>query len=301
MVSVIIPCYNCSRTIDRAIKSVMSQNCQDIIEIILVNNNSTDNTLELLNSYKRQYPNFIFVYSELKKGAPAARNHGLKVSKGDWIQFLDADDELLPNKINRQLAIAIENSADIIAGGCLLKYQSAKKNYDIYRTVTSDVWQGLITSNLGITSSNFWRKSALSDVHGWDENLTSSQEYDLLLRMIKNSAKLCSDNEFNTVVYFSDNSVSKSSNKQRFKQIIENRINIRLRVKDELQFRSLLTPDLKTAIDTYIYTELINNSRQLGNYSTDLLHKYKPEVKLETVLKLKTKLFFKKVFTLAKG
>ena len=300
MVSVIIPCYNCSRTIDRAIKSVMSQNCLDIIEIVLVNNNSTDNTLEILNNYKRQYPDFISVYSELKKGAPAARNHGLRVSKGNWIQFLDADDELLPNKIAKQLALAIENEADIIAGGCLLKYQSAKKTYDIYRTVTSDVWHGLITSNLGITSSNFWRKSALLDIHGWDEGLTSSQEYDLLFRMIKHSAKLFSDQEFNTVVYFSDNSVSKSSNKQRFQQIIENRINIRLQVKNELQSRSLLTPDLKLAIDTYIYTELINNSPQLGNYTADLLNKYKPDVKLETVLKLKTKLFLNKVFTLAK-
>jgi glycosyltransferase involved in cell wall biosynthesis len=300
MVSVIIPCHNCANFIDRAVSSVMAQTYSDI-EIILVNNNSTDNSLRILNYYQNKYPNHISVYNEYKRGAPAARNCGLKQAKGNWVQFLDADDELLEDKISRQLQLAMCSDADVVAGSCLLKYTRHPKTYDVLRYVDDDVWRGLITSNLGITSSNLWRKASLLKVNGWNEKLTSSQEYDLLFRMIKNDAKVITDILSNTIVHFSNNSVSKTSNKERLEEILSNRIELRMAIKEELLSQHLLTPELTLAIDPYIYTELVKNADKVKEYATSLLKKYNPNVKFETVIKLKSEIYLKKLLKTVKA
>jgi glycosyltransferase involved in cell wall biosynthesis len=286
MVSVIIPCYNSGLFVDRAIGSVISQKFKDF-EIILVDNNSTDNTFELLKRYESSYPDFIQAHQELKKGAPAARNHGMRHAKGEWIQFLDADDELLPDKLAHQLEIARLLKADVVAGECLLKYDDGKTK--IVRHTDSDIWRGLINSNLGITSSNLWRAEAVSAVNGWDEKMTSSQEYDLLFRLLRNKAIIVADKTIHTIVHFSKNSVSKSSDNEKLKQILNNRINLRLQIKNELRYRALLTPTLKAAIDLYIYTEIMSNYHRFPDYVNSLLQRHQLQVSLLLKLKLKTR------------
>jgi len=290
MVSVVIPCHNCEGFIERAIKSVIAQSFKDV-EIILVENNSTDNTFDALIDQQCRFPELIQVFKESKKGAPAARNLGLRHAKGTWIQFLDADDEILSDKISNQLKVAAETNADVIAGQCLLKYHS--KDTEITRRTDSDIWKGLITSNLGITSSNLWQASALLRVQGWDEELTSSQEYDLLFRLLKNKAKISVDKTMNTIIHFSDNSISKTTDKEKLKKILTNRIQLRLRIKNELRYRALLTPELHSAIDNYIYTEITNNYASFPAYANSLLQQYNPKVGLLKKIKFKTKLYLK--------
>lgn len=294
MISVIIPCYNCEGFINRSVDSVLNQTYQDI-EIILVNNNSSDGTLALLNKYQSEFPDKIFVYDEHKKGAPAARNHGLYKAKGEWIQFLDADDELLPDKLEQQFNMALITGADIIAGACLLVYKIKNRTVEIIRHADKNVWRGLITSNLGITSSNLWYKPAVFNVNGWDETLSSSQEYDLLFRLLKNNAKVAVDDSVKTIVYFSDNSVSKSRNKAKLKQILDNRISLRLKIKDELRASGKFTHLLARAIDTYIYTELMNNYLSIPEYVNELMGKYHLDVKYSKVVSLNAKVFLKRL------
>lgn len=294
-VSVIIPCHNCAQTLPRALQSVLGQS--NVLEIILVNNHSTDDTVKLINYYKKKYPDLIFAYDEQKRGAPAARNAGLSRSKGDWIQFLDADDELLPEKILRQMEIAQFINADVIAGAAELKYGNT---YSKVRRVDQHIWRGLITSRLGITSSNLWRRSVLITAGGWDEGLTSSQEYDLLFRLLKKNVKIVADNEINTIVYFSADSVSKSTNTQRKREILKNRIDLRLRIKNTLNARMQLTTKLNRAIDTYIYTEIMDHYELFPAYAERLLKDYKPNVQLQYKLQLKAKFFLKKVKTFTK-
>lgn len=296
MISVIIPCYNCAGFINRCIDSALKQTYQDI-EIILVNNNSTDGSLQLLLQYQSEFPGKIFVFEEHKKGAPAARNHGLHKAQGEWIQFLDADDELLPDKLQQQLNIAIKAGADVVAGSSLLKYNIKNKITQIIRHADANVWRGLITSNLGITSSNLWRKRALLDVHGWDETFSSSQEYDLLFRLLKNGAKVVADNSVKTIVHFSDNSISKSRDKKRLTQILENRINLRLKIKNELRASNMLTHQLAQAIDTYIYTELKNNYFAIPEYAGDFMKKHRLNVKYSKVISLNAKAFLKRLYS----
>lgn len=295
MISVIIPCHNCEGFINRSVDSVLNQTYQDV-EIILVNNNSSDNSLALLNKYQSEFPNKIFVFEESKKGAPAARNHGLYKARGEWIQFLDADDELSPDKLQGQLNIALATGTDVVAGACLLLYKKENKIVQIIRRADKDIWKGLITSNLGITSSNLWRKQAFFDVNGWDETLSSSQEYDVLFRLLKNNAKVAVDNSVKTTVYFSNNSVSKSRDKKKLKQILDNRINLRLKIKDELQSSKKLTPKLAQAVDTYIYTELMDNSLVMPEYVNELMNRYHLNVKYSKIVKLNVKMFLKRLY-----
>ncbi|MBL7897068.1 MAG: glycosyltransferase family 2 protein, partial [Crocinitomicaceae bacterium] len=100
LVSIIIPCYNSEKYIRETVLSVINQTYENI-EILCVDNGSTDGTLKILNTLKSDFPQ-IQLLIQPKKGAPAARNLGLAQSKGEVIQFLDSDDLLIPNKIEKQ-------------------------------------------------------------------------------------------------------------------------------------------------------------------------------------------------------
>ena len=98
-ISVIIPTFNYGKYIERAIDSILTQTYQDF-EIIVVDDGSTDNTKEIIRSKKSD--KIRYFYQE-NKGAPAARNKGIVESKGKYIAFLDADDEWLPTKLEKQV------------------------------------------------------------------------------------------------------------------------------------------------------------------------------------------------------
>jgi glycosyltransferase involved in cell wall biosynthesis len=268
MVSVIIPCYNCEAFIEKAVNSVLNQTFIDW-ELILVNNNSTDQTLPELNRLQALYPDKIRVLMEYRKGGSAARNKGLNNAGGNWIQFLDADDELLPGKMEHQLKLILENSADVVIGNSYIRAIWDGVLVESIRPLASDVWTGLIMSNLGITSANLWRKETLLAVGGWDEELTSSQEYDLLFRLLKAGAEICIDRELFTIIHQMSDSVSKSKSKEKLKSILTNRINLRNQIREFLYTNHKLTSELDRVIDTYIYIELLNFKEDLPEFVSE--------------------------------
>lgn len=260
MISVVIPCYNSEEFVARAIESVLKQTYNEY-EIILVNNNSSDNTINLLNDYWKAKPEVIKIFNEYKKGAPAARNKGLYEAKGEWIQFLDADDELLPEKLENQIAIANNSRADIIAGNCFM-YKTIKNKTDIkIRDIETDnVWKALLLSKLGITSANLWRRKALLAVDGWNETKSSSQEYDLVFRMLKNNDKIDFCLLPLTIIHVRENSIHKSGDESRFIEILDNNIKLRLEIREYLRSKGILTKQLNYITDTYIYSYLVNTT-----------------------------------------
>lgn len=110
MVSVIIPAYNAEKFIDRCLQSVINQTYRDL-QIIIVNDGSTDNTLSILKKYEKQDSRIILVDQE-NAGVSSARNNGLKMAMGDYISFVDADDWMSLNMIER-LLIAFEQSENV--------------------------------------------------------------------------------------------------------------------------------------------------------------------------------------------
>ena len=101
-VSVIIPNYNCALWIAKTLDSCLAQ--KDFLkEIIVVDDHSTDNSLEILHRYQANHPDLIKLFSNDLKGGNTARNYGFTKSTGSFIQWLDADDQIVADKFSTQL------------------------------------------------------------------------------------------------------------------------------------------------------------------------------------------------------
>lgn len=112
-ISIIVPMYNASKTFDRCIGSILNQTYKNF-ELILVNDASTDNTLELANKCA-SYDDRVIVIDNPHGGVSKTRNKGISVATGDYIQFIDADDDIEPNMLEVLLKSALDNDADIVS------------------------------------------------------------------------------------------------------------------------------------------------------------------------------------------
>ncbi len=257
-VTVIIPCFNCAQFLPRALYSVFNQS-HEVKEIILVNNNSTDNTQIILEQWKLKYPDKIILLNEEMKGASQARNKGLRQAKSEWIQFLDADDELHIDKIKVQIESfnTSNKNADLIIGGCILISKSHKYERPLEK---NDLWKGLIFSQLGITSANLYKKEKLIEIGGWNSETSSSQEYELTFRLLKNNAIGVICQQPLTYIHVQDNSIHKSKNEERFIEIMENNINLRLKIRDYFIQQNVFAEKIKLHVSKYIFTYLMNTT-----------------------------------------
>ncbi|MEO7960159.1 MAG: glycosyltransferase, partial [Ginsengibacter sp.] len=272
-----------------------------------VDNNSTDNTMRVIDEYKNKYPDLIRVFCEKRKGAPCARNKGVAESKGEWIQFLDSDDEILPQKLKHQMDLVATSRYDVIVSNSYIyRYSNDQRLSKTVRTSDENVWKGLLISKLGITSANLWRKEAVQLVSGWDENKNSSQEYDLLFRMLQNNISIGFCHEILTIVHINPNSISNSRNDNRIVEILQNSINLRLSVKKYLQSKNKLTKELNQAADMHIYNSLIAYSSMITIFFKkgiipDYVRKTLRENSLSLPPSFLIKLFIKRTFTRIKG
>lgn len=111
LVSIIIPCHNAERWLAETLESALAQTWP-AKEIILVDDGSTDGSLAIARRFEARR---VRVVSQPNQGAAAARNHGLRLARGEFLQFLDADDLLAPDKIERQVQLLSTRGADNIA------------------------------------------------------------------------------------------------------------------------------------------------------------------------------------------
>lgn len=110
-VSMIIPAYNAENHISRCIDTVLAQTLEDV-EIIVVDDGSTDYTPEIIDWYAATYENVIVIHQE-NGGAAAARNTGIRYANGEYIGFVDSDDMIRPNMVKRLYQSAQKNNCDI--------------------------------------------------------------------------------------------------------------------------------------------------------------------------------------------
>jgi glycosyltransferase involved in cell wall biosynthesis len=255
LVSVVIPCYNCEKVIGRAVSSVLTQTYPNI-KLFLVDNNSTDGTLRVLKNLEQMHLDKITVYSENKIGACAARNLGLLKSDGEWVQFLDADDELLPLKIESQMQVAATNVDIVVGDYCRIGDKGSHTSRQVI-IAENDPWLGVIKSKLGVTSATLWKREKLLQVKGWNETLGSSQEYDLLFRLLKQGAKVSTSHKVHTFVYAHSESVSRTTSAKKLFQILYNRYDLRCRIYDYMHDHKLLKSGYKQHLDEYLYYHLL--------------------------------------------
>ena len=111
-VSVIIPVYNVSKYIRYTIESILNQSYKDV-EVVLVDDCSTDNSAEIIAEYTSTHLNIVYLKLERNQGAAVARNKALSIAKGRYVAFLDSDDVWCEGKLEKQLALMNEKDAAI--------------------------------------------------------------------------------------------------------------------------------------------------------------------------------------------
>lgn len=109
LISLIIPCYNGEKTLSRAVDSVTSQPCFDLIELIIVNDGSKDGSGAIIDAYAAKYQNIREIYKE-NGGVSSARNLAMRQAKGKYLAFLDADDWWEPGFLYDEMARELEDS-----------------------------------------------------------------------------------------------------------------------------------------------------------------------------------------------
>lgn len=143
LVSIIIPAYNAEKYIARAIDSALQQTYKNI-EIIVVDDGSTDNTAKIVKSYSES---IILYRYQRNQGIGAPRNNGIAISKGEYVTFLDADDCYLPEKVEKLVDFFCQNPSYSIAYGNVLHFfsQNPNKFYRLkYTGYTGDVLERLL-------------------------------------------------------------------------------------------------------------------------------------------------------------
>ena len=117
--SVIMPAYNVSGIIGRAIRSVAAQTLPPL-EILVIDDCSTDDTVEVVTALRREIPSIRLLSTRVNGGPSAARNVGLREAKADWIALLDADDAWKPDRLKRLSEVASATSADFVADNLVM-------------------------------------------------------------------------------------------------------------------------------------------------------------------------------------
>jgi glycosyltransferase involved in cell wall biosynthesis len=200
LVSVVIPAYNVEEYVGDAIRSVFEQTYRNI-EIICVDDGSTDGTLNVMRELEEKSPFPFTIVSTRNQGAPTARNKGLVLCEGEWVQFLDSDDLLKPEKIERQVEDIARRGGQVdvhITSFEQINLDGTTKIKNVRED--ADPLLELFYGRAGITTSMLWRTLKVRDVGAWNPEQQSSDEMELLFRAMKAQAMVALLDEQHCVI-----------------------------------------------------------------------------------------------------
>ena len=180
MISVIVPTYNRAHQLPRTLDSILCQSCSPK-EIIVVDDGSTDETLALMTS---EYPEIVFIQQQ-NTGVSSARNVGIKRASGDWIAFLDSDDEWLPEKLEIQMKALYENPEIKICHTNEIWIRNGKRVNPKKKHEKFGGWifQKCLPLCCISPSSVIIHKSIFKEIGLFDYSLPVCEDYDLWLRI----------------------------------------------------------------------------------------------------------------------
>lgn len=202
MVSVVVPCHNATAYLRATLDGILTQTGPSL-EVVLVDDGSSDDPAAIVSACGDERIRFL---RQPASGGPSRpRNKAIAVARGRYVAFCDADDVMLPGKLEQQVALleghprlgmVFTNFQVIDAAGGLLE-ASFLANYEtLWKIVDQGVGPdgelgreqlvlGLLTANFVGTSSVVVRRSVLDDVGGFDESLVSSEDLELWLRIAR--------------------------------------------------------------------------------------------------------------------
>lgn len=179
-ISVVIPTFNRGHIVARAIKSVLQQTFKPL-EIIVVDDGSTDNTTEVLKSYDAK----IKIIHQENRGVSAARNAGIAMASAEWIALLDSDDEWLPDKLsNHKIFLEKHKEYDIfqceeiwVRNGRRVNPRNKHKKYG------GHIFEKCLPLCIISPSAVIFKKALWQEMNGFDETFPVCEDYDMWLRV----------------------------------------------------------------------------------------------------------------------
>ena len=248
LVSVIVPAYNYAHFLPEALKSILHQS-YDNWECIIVDDGSTDNTQDVLAEFLNVDRRFKYIYQE-NKGLPAARNRGIKEAQGQFFQFLDADDLIESNKLERHATFLKEHAkVDIVYGEA--RYFATERPHERLFNIYGEnkpwmpkvsgsgkeVLKALLAINIMVVSSPLVRKTVFRSCGLFDESLKSHEDWELWLRCAMKGKYFQFLEAENTLTLIRYHQLSMSKNRIT---MFETNLSIREKISAQLKDRELL-------------------------------------------------------------
>lgn len=199
VISVIVPVYNAEKFLERSLTSIIKQTYKQL-EIILINDGSTDNSLEILKQFKNN-DSRIKVINQKNSGVGAARNTGLDIAKGEFISFIDADDIIENNFFESLIGNMLKFNCDVVASNIrVLAGDFSFKPYEIYGnkllTNNIDILKSYLTFNISTAVwGKLFRKSLIANIRFPEINL--NEDFIFQWEIIKHVNSFFQDNETN--------------------------------------------------------------------------------------------------------
>lgn len=211
-ISVIIPIYNSAQTLERTLDSVINQNYRNL-EIILVNDGSTDNSFEICKKYAEK-DNRIITINQQNQGVGKARNNGIDIAKGEFISFVDSDDTIDENFYYELITTQTVTDADIVESGAKVILNSKNEIYpyekqekiNIFKN--HDYMKNYLNFSLNVS---VWGKIYKRDLIGQIRfpNLNINEDFVFLWEIVKKTKLFCENLNVN-YHYYLDKEVSLS-------------------------------------------------------------------------------------------
>lgn len=215
LVSVVIPTHNRADLLPRAIDSVLNQTYSNF-EIIVVSDGSTDNTEEVVKSYSDKDSRIRFIGYSPARGGNIARNTGIVAAKGEYVAFLDDDDEWMPAKLEKQINVMeSDNRIGLVYTGVNIIYVNEGLRYSFIGESKGDLSKEILLDNhIGTTSTVMVRKMILEETGAFDEKLKALQDFELWIRVCQKCLiGLVPEELINYYNYTGTNQVSSSTQK----------------------------------------------------------------------------------------
>lgn len=188
LVSVIVPVYNRENYVGETLDSILRQTYQNI-EIVAVNDGSTDNSLSVLLSYKEQYPDKLLVIDQENQGQVKSRNNAILQASGEYIAFLDSDDLWLPEKLEKQLPLFVENVGLVYSGIHNIDDEGNIIDTELCRSdMRGNIYEKLLIRNRMTGGTVVVRREVIEQVGMFDVEFAAAENWDLWLRVSKSYA-----------------------------------------------------------------------------------------------------------------
>lgn len=259
IVSVIVPVYNAEPYLERCVTSVLNQSYRSL-ELILVDDGSSDNSLRICEEYRRQDKRVILHHQE-NQGVSSARNAGMLLASGEYLTFVDADDALAPNAMETAVKLFKQHDADVVNYGWNMIRENSNHLERVFgKTEVQDSIPGVLKELLthysayggGYPWNKVWRRDGTKGLLPFDVDLYYFEDLEWVVRMLLKVGKIVVCTECLYDYYIRENSVTRSPEQAERRELgyhhsIE-------KIIDDLS----VLPELQEWFSNKYYPEIVN-------------------------------------------